>query len=156
MSAAFASPRDAARALEAWIIEHRERAQRAPAAPPLVAIAALSREPDLHRNRQRAPLRAQRIVRPRGASTSHKDVEFAVDDNRGDEHIFKTFEEAAAFAAGLALTTGVRIEIDVLVHSRDGAVWWSGNDGGEQYDDDPDASVFDRLVMTIKSSGKVP
>ena len=156
MSAASPSPRNAIRAFEAWIAAHRERCLRAPTPPPLIAITALSNAtpPSSLRNR-RPQARPQRIVRPRGATTSHKDVEFAVDDNRGEEHVFKTFEEAAAFAAGLALTTGVRIEIDVVAHSREGAVWWSGSDGGEQYDDDPEASVFDRLVMTINSSGKV-
>lgn len=106
------------------------------------------------RNGRRRP---HRTLRPRGAARTHKDVEFAVDDSRGhDEHIFKTFDEAVVFAAGQALTTGVRTELDVLVHSREGAVWWAGSDGGEQYDEDPEASVFDRLVIKITSQGRVP
>ena len=92
-----------------------------------------------------------------GASAdTHRDVEFAIDDTRGEEHIFKTFEEAAAFAAGLALTTTVRIELDVLVMSRNGAVWWAGSDGGKDYDEDPEASVFDRLHVKVTSQGRVP
>jgi hypothetical protein len=98
---------------------------------------------------------ARRSVRRRGASRTHRDVEFAVDDHRGEERIFKTFDEAAAFAAGLALTTGVRVELDVLVSSRAGAEWWGGSDAGEQYDEDPDASVFDRLMIKVSSQGRV-
>ena len=99
---------------------------------------------------------ARRRVRPPGAARTHKDVEFAVDDNRGEERIFKTFDEAVAFAAGLALTTGVRIELDVLISSRDGAEWWGGSDAGDQYDEDPDASVFDRILIKVTSQGRVP
>jgi len=94
--------------------------------------------------------------RLRGAADTHKDVEFAVADTRGEEHIFKTFDEAAVFAAGMALRSGVPIEIDVLVFSRDGAVWWGSVDGGDDYDGDPEASVFDRLVLKIASQGRVP
>jgi len=79
-----------------------------------------------------------------------------VDDNRGEEHIFKTFDEAVAFAAGLALSTGVRIELDVLVSSRDGAEWWGGSDAADDYDEDPDASVFDRMIIQVTSQGRVP
>jgi len=100
--------------------------------------------------------RKRRTARPRGAARTHKDVEFAVADNRGEEHLFKTFDEAVAFAAGLALTTTVRIELDVLVSSRAGAVWWGGLDGGKDYDEDPDASVFDRLLVKVTSQGRVP
>lgn len=105
------------------------------------------------RNARRAPRRSSRL---RGAAEAHRDVEFAVDDTRGEEHIFKTFDEALAFAAPMALRSGVRIEIDVLAYSREGAVWWSGIDGGQDYDEDPEASVFDRLHLKITSQGRVP
>lgn len=105
------------------------------------------------RNARRPP---RRKVRPRGAARTHKDVEFAVDDNRGEERIFKTFDEAAAFAVGLAVTTGVRVEFDILISSREGAEWWGGSDAGEQYDEDPEASVFDRLIVKVNSQGRVP
>ena len=101
--------------------------------------------------------RRARRAKPRGAAArTHRDVEFAVDDNRGEEHIFKTFDEAVAFAAGLALSTGVRIELDVLVSSRDGAEWWGGSDAADDYDEDPDASVFDRMIIQVTSQGRVP
>jgi len=100
--------------------------------------------------------RARNADRPRGAAATHADVEFAVDDASGEERIFQTFDEAAGFAAGLALSTGRRIELDVLVMSRAGAEWWGGSDGGDDYDDDPEASVFERLVLDVTSQGRVP
>ena len=103
------------------------------------------------------PRNARRRARLRGAADNrHKDVEFAVDDNQGEEHIFKTFEEAVAFAGRLALTTTVRINLDVLVYSREGAKWWGGIDGAQDYDDDAEASVFDRLHVKVTSQGRVP
>lgn len=103
------------------------------------------------------PRNARRRTRPRGAAaTTHKDVEFAVDDSRGEEHIFKTFEEAIAFAGRMALMATVRIELDVLVYSREGAMWWGGIDGAQDYDEDPEASVFDRLHVKVTSQGRVP
>lgn len=105
------------------------------------------------RNGRRRPRRAARL---RGATRTHKDVEFAVDHPRGEEHIFKTFDEAVGFAAGVALSTGTRIELDVLVMTRAGAEWWGGSDGAEAYEDDPDASVFDRLIVNVSSQGRVP
>jgi hypothetical protein len=99
--------------------------------------------------------RVRNTDRPRGAAPTHADVEFAVDDARGEEHIFKTFGEAAGFAAGLALSTGRRVALDVLVMSRAGAEWWGGSDAGDDYDDDPEASVFERLVLRVTSEGRV-
>lgn len=115
--------------------------------------SSLVARPPPPRNGRRSPRRTTPL---RGAARSHPDVELAVDDNRGKEHVFKTFEEAAAFAAGLALTTTVRIELDVLVSSRAGAVWWAGSDGGKDYDEDPEASIFDRLLVKVTSQGRVP
>jgi len=122
---------DERRALVRWLLER--------SAPP--------------RNARRRTRDAGRI---RGATDTHPDVEFAVADPRGEEHTFKRFDEALTFAAPMALSTGVRIEIDVLVYSRAGAVWWAGTDGGDAYDEDPEASVFDRLVLKVTSEGRVP
>jgi hypothetical protein len=114
---------------------------------------------------QPAPEPSAAAVEPRDASPhrrnaspeprSHRDVEFAIDDESGDERIFRSFDEAAGFAVGLAVSTGKRIHLDVLVYSRDGAGWWGGEDGEHTYDDDPDASVFERLVIEARSDGAV-
>ena len=90
-------------------------------------------------------------------SESHKDVEYAVDDAAGRERVFKTPNEAAGFALSLALSDGEPHYIDVLVHSREGAEWYRGSsDGGEEYDEDPEASVFERIEVRANSEGRVP
>jgi hypothetical protein len=85
----------------------------------------------------------------------HKDVEFAVDDFQDNERIFKDFEEAAGFAVTKALSSGRLVELDVLVHSRAGAKALEGDDGVERYDEDPEASVFERIVVRADSQGRV-
>jgi hypothetical protein len=54
-----------------------------------------------------------------------------------------------------ALSTGSDIAVDVLTWSRKDAMAYAGEEGGERYDEDPDASVFDRLVITVKSLGRI-
>ena len=86
----------------------------------------------------------------------HKDVEYAVDDCSGNERVFRSPEEASAFAISCALARGETVNIDVLVWSREGAVAYRGSvDGGEEYDEDPDASVFDRIEIKVNSVGRV-
>ena len=94
---------------------------------------------------------------PRNArARTHRDVEFAVDDASGNERIFKSYDEAAGFATGLSVSTGTRVHLDVLVSSRAGATWWGGDDAAETYDEDPEASVFERLLIQASSQGRVP
>lgn len=88
-------------------------------------------------------------------SKTHKGVEFAVDDAGGDERILKTFGEACGFAVSIAASNGRKVHIDVLISSVAGARWWGGDDAVEQYRDDPDASVSDRIVIRAESVGKV-
>lgn len=87
---------------------------------------------------------------------SHRDVEFAVDDASGKQRTFRTFDEAAGFALGLAVATGKRIHLDVLAMSQAGAAWWGGDDALESYEEDPEASVFERLVVQASAAGRVP
>jgi hypothetical protein len=94
-------------------------------------------------------------------ATTHKDVEFAVDDARGKQRTFKKFDEAAGFAISVAATletTGDRgtSVLDVLVWSRAGAKWYGGDDAVEQYDEDPEASVFQRFEIKVTAQGRVP
>jgi hypothetical protein len=86
----------------------------------------------------------------------HPGVEFAVDDANRTEHVFRSFEEAASFAVGLARSNGARVNLDVLVHSPAGARWWAGDDAVADYHDDPDASVFERIEIRADSLGRVP
>lgn len=82
------------------------------------------------------------------------DIEFSVDDASGRERIFKTFDEAAGFAVSLA-STGRPWNLDVLVWSRSGARAYGGDHAVEQYDEDPEASVFERLEISVNYVGRV-
>ncbi len=84
-----------------------------------------------------------------------KDVEFAVDDAKGDQRIFYTFAEAAGFAVTIAACTGQDSHLDVLVHSPEGAKAYGGDDGVDRYWEDPEASVFERLVIKADAIGRV-
>jgi hypothetical protein len=92
---------------------------------------------------------------PRASRSRHKDVEFAVNDAGGRERIFKTADEAAGFAITVAMARGKDVNVDVLIHSKAGARWYGGDDAAEQYDEDPDASVSDRIVVRAESIGRV-
>jgi len=81
---------------------------------------------------------------------THKDVEFAVGDSYYD-----SFDEAAGAAVSRAASRGEDVFLDVLVSSKAGAKWFAGDDGIETYEDDPDASVFDRVVIKADSTGRI-
>ncbi len=86
---------------------------------------------------------------------SHPDVEYAVDDSSGEEHIYKFFDDAATMALHTAITTG-KVNLDVLVWSEDGAEWYGGDDAVEQYNEDPEASIFERFEIRVNAVGRVP
>lgn len=86
---------------------------------------------------------------------THPDVEYAVDDAQGRERTFKTFDEAAGFAVAMASSGGV-VHLDILIWSEEGAYWYGGDDAVEQYNEDPEASVFERLEVSAESVGRVP
>lgn len=86
---------------------------------------------------------------------SHPDVEYAVDDWQGKERIFKTFDEGAAFAMQIAISRGEAV-LDVLIWSEEGAEWYGGDDAVEQYNEDPEASVFERFEIRVNAVGRVP
>jgi hypothetical protein len=87
---------------------------------------------------------------------THKDVEYSVNDASGRERIFKTPDEATVFAVSLALSDGGPHNIDVLVHSVKGAYWYRGStDGEDEYEEDPEASVFERIVIRADSQGRI-
>lgn len=86
---------------------------------------------------------------------THKDVEFAVDDSASREKVFKSFDAAAGYAVTRALSAGT-VFLDVLVFSRAGAKWWSGDDGVDQYEEDHEASVFERFEIQVNPQGRVP
>lgn len=80
----------------------------------------------------------------------HKDVEFHVLDR-----VFGTFDEAAGVAVMAALESD-KVDVDVVVWSAKGAEWLGGDDAREQYEEDSEASVFERIVISANSLGRVP
>lgn len=87
----------------------------------------------------------------------HKDVEFHVDHPiTGGTQVFKRLDEACLEAVVIAASQGRTVHIDVVVWSRAGAVWFGGSDGGDRYDEDPEASVFERIKVKADSLGRVP
>jgi hypothetical protein len=83
-------------------------------------------------------------------------VDYAVDDASGKERIFKTFDEAAGFAVAIALSGRERVNLDVLIFDEAGAEFYGGDDAVEQYNEDPEASVFERFEISVNAVGRVP
>lgn len=79
----------------------------------------------------------------------HNDVEYAVDDN-----YYPSFEEASTAAMLKAVSCGEAI-VDVLVYSEEGARHFGGEDAVERYQEDPEASVFERLEIKVNNVGRV-
>lgn len=90
------------------------------------------------------------------ARKTHPQVEYAVDDAGGKERIFKTFDEAAGFAVAIALTGREHVNLDVLIWDKSGARFYGGEDAVEQYEEDPEASVFERFEIKVNAVGRVP
>ena len=86
---------------------------------------------------------------------THPDVEYSVEDGSNKERIFKNFDEAAGFAVVMATARGSS-DLDVLIWSEKGAEWYGGDEAVEQYNEDPEASVFERFNITVNNAGRVP
>ena len=83
-------------------------------------------------------------------------LEFHVEPVRGGRaDVFYTFDEACSRAVGTAVSTGQSMHIDVVIYEKSAAKAWGGDDAVEQYKDDPEASVFERIVVKAESKGKV-
>lgn len=66
-------------------------------------------------------------------ASTHKDVEFAVDDSSKQQPV----------------------NLDVLIYSEAGANWWGGSDEVESYLEDPDASVTARIEVSADFLGRI-
>jgi hypothetical protein len=89
---------------------------------------------------------------------THKDVEFHVEQTnsaRPPRH-FGNFWEACAHAISQCLSNGMPVTLDVVIWSKAGAGFWGGDDAVEEYKEDPEASVFERIVVRAESQGRVP
>jgi hypothetical protein len=84
---------------------------------------------------------------------THKDLSFVVTtgDHRQE---FRRPNEALVHAFVLA-ASGRNVTFDVLAFSRGAAKAWSGDAGAESYDEDPEASVFERYELSVHFTGRV-
>lgn len=84
---------------------------------------------------------------------SHRHLSFEV--TRGEHtRTFTKFSEAVEHAFVLA-AAGEKITLDVLAWSRAGAKAWAGDYAAEIYDEDPEASVFERYELSVNFVGRV-
>ncbi|HEY6117467.1 MAG TPA: hypothetical protein VI172_16055 [Candidatus Dormibacteraeota bacterium] len=83
-------------------------------------------------------------------------LEYAVNDCSGKERVFKHPDEAAGFAVAVGMTHGDRVNLDVLCWNREAAVAYRGSEnGGKEYDEDPEASVFERIEIRVNPIGRI-
>lgn len=81
---------------------------------------------------------------------THKDVEFHV-----QTQVYKTFKEACFHAVSRASCGEADITIDIVIWSKAGARWWGGDDAVTAYQEDSEASVFERLEISVNNVGRV-
>lgn len=67
-----------------------------------------------------------------------------------------TLDEATGLAFTVAASHGETVNLDVLVWSEEGAEWYGGESAVEQYQEDPEASVFERFEVRVNPVGRVP
>lgn len=84
----------------------------------------------------------------------HPDLEFHVDVDSGTA-VRSSFDEAVALAVVRSVSNGTDVCVDVVCWSRAAAVAYAGDAGGSSYDEDPDASVFERIVVRAQSLGRI-
>jgi hypothetical protein len=92
------------------------------------------------------------------AKRTHKDVEFVVEQSGGreDSKVYKSFDEAAGMAVVKSLASGKTYYLDVIIWSEAGARWYGGGAAVDDYRDDPEASIFERIVVKADSRGRIP
>ena len=86
----------------------------------------------------------------------HKDVDFVVENKaRNLEQVFKSFEDAAAAALDMSLSSGQSVNLDLLCWTRAGfqAASKAGFVGYSEYD--PECSVTRRFSIKVTDKGKV-
>jgi hypothetical protein len=84
------------------------------------------------------------------------DLEFHVaPEGSFDTKIFHNFDKAAGHALALACS-GRTALIDVVTFTKAAARRWGGDAAVDVYEEDPEASVHDRIVVKAESLGRVP
>ena len=85
-----------------------------------------------------------------------RDLEFQVSDEGGTATTtFASFDKACGFAVARCCSSGVTMHIDVIAWSKAAARKWGGNASVEVYEEDPEASVHDRIVIKAEAQGRI-
>lgn len=86
-----------------------------------------------------------------------KDLEFHVGQEgySKSDSIFKTFGEACKSAIARSVSSGNAMIIDVVTWSRAAAKAWGGDAALQVYDEDPEASVHERIIIKAESQGRI-
>lgn len=91
-----------------------------------------------------------------GTDESHPHVEFQIIDIEVNEHkTFKRFSEASEFAINQAIATEESQRIEVIVYTKEGAIWWMGEDAGNDHEID-DIGDFVADIVEITAEIKTP
>jgi hypothetical protein len=85
----------------------------------------------------------------------HPQVEFAVTLADGSEFVTHDADEAAGRAIVVGLSHGEPVYLDVLIFDEEGARAYGGEEAVEHYLEDPSASVFERLEISVHYVGRV-
>jgi len=86
---------------------------------------------------------------------THKDVEYHVESQHHDTQVFGE-PDAAMIAVGTACMHTGAATLDVVIWSKAGAKAYGGDDAVDQYEEDPEASVFERFEFRCNALGRVP
>lgn len=86
-----------------------------------------------------------------------KDLEFHVSREGSTEtlKVLKSFADASQFAVSAAVDSGTAMVIDVVTWSQPAARAWGGEAAVEIYQEDPDSSVHERIVIKAESHGPI-
>lgn len=82
------------------------------------------------------------------------DLEYEINDEDGCPTVFEDLKDACAYATARAITHG-KVTIDVLTWTEEAAREWGGDEAVEAYREDPEASIFERLEVTVNSLGRI-
>lgn len=85
---------------------------------------------------------------------THKDVEYHVEGSAATE-VFTDPEKAFAAVGHWCIAYG-QARLDVVIWSKAGAKAYGGDDAVKEYEDDPEASVFERFDFRCNAVGRVP
>jgi hypothetical protein len=88
--------------------------------------------------------------------TEHDDVDFEVATPGLVPLRTSHWDDAMQMAITQSISRGQTSTIDVIIYGRRGALWWGGDDAVEQYLEDPEASVFERIEVEARSLGRIP